>query len=88
MLLTCIDHDLSADIPFSLSFYSCQCLKCAYLANIHQKPVDFSLQSVYQLVLGSHVMSMNMTPVITIGNIHNLLSSIQNSTNPAPATTL
>jgi len=78
--------DFSAEDPLSLSFCSCHWLKCAYLADIHCKPIGLTLQSACWTLLGSYVVSVNATPVFTIADISKLLSSLQDTTKPVPST--
>jgi len=78
--------DFSAEDPLSLSFCSCHWLKHAYLTDIHCKPIGLTLQLARRTLLGSYVVSVNVTPVFTIADISKLLSSLQNTTEPMPST--
>jgi len=73
----CVHLDLTAEHPFSLSFCSCNHMRCAYLADIHQQPIGFSLRSAWRQLLGSYVVSINNTPIFTTADIDQLLSSLQ-----------
>jgi len=71
----CVHLDLMAEHPFSLSFHPCHCMKHAYLADIHQALIGFSLQLARQL-LGSYIVAMNNVPIFTMADIDCLLSSL------------
>jgi len=72
----CVHLDLTAEHPFLLSFHPCNCMKRAYLADIHQAPIGFSLWSARCLLLGSYIVTMNNSPIFTMADIDCLLSSL------------
>jgi len=72
----CVRLDLTAEHPFLLSFHPCNRMKHAYLADIHQAPIGFSLQSAWRLLLGSYIIAMNNSPIFTMADIDCLLSSL------------